>query len=87
MSGAIFLRWFRLYVLSFMFRFMFANMFFEKNPNIKILVMSMTKLYQKSKLHGVAVANGFWVPELRVRKVKIGSKSCFANFLHGEISK
>ena len=38
-SGPIFLRQFRLYVLSFMFRFMFANICFEKNQNIKIYVM------------------------------------------------
>ena len=37
--GPIFLRRFRLYVLSFMFRFMFANICFEKNQNIKIYVM------------------------------------------------
>ena len=30
---------------------------------------------QKSKLH--AVADGLWVVELRVRQVKIGSKSCY----------
>ena len=32
--------------------------------------------HQKSKLH--TVADGFWVAELRVQQVKIGSKSCFA---------
>ena len=37
--GAIFLCRFRLYVLSFMFRFMFANICFEKNQNSKIHVM------------------------------------------------
>ena len=37
--GAIFLRGFRLYMLSFMFRFMFANICFEKNQNRKIHVM------------------------------------------------
>ena len=37
--GAIFLRRFRLYMLSFMFRFMFANICFEKNQNSKIHVM------------------------------------------------
>ena len=37
--GPIFLRRFRLYVLSFMFRFMFANICFEKNENSKIYVM------------------------------------------------
>ena len=42
-SGPIFLRRFRLYVLSFMFRFMFANICFEKNQNIKIHVMFITK--------------------------------------------
>ena len=42
-SGPIFLRRFRLYVLSFMFRFMFVNICFEKNQNIKIHVMFITK--------------------------------------------
>ena len=37
--GPIFLRRFRLYVLSFMFRFMLANICFEKNENSKIYVM------------------------------------------------
>ena len=37
--GPIFLRLFRLYVLSFMFRFMFVNICFEKNQNSKIYVM------------------------------------------------
>jgi hypothetical protein len=39
LNGPIFLRRFRLYVLSFMFRFMFANICFEKNENSKIYVM------------------------------------------------
>ena len=39
LTGAIFLRRFRLYMLSFMFRFMFANICFEKNQNSKIHVM------------------------------------------------
>ena len=38
-NGAIFLRWFRLYMLSVMFRFMFANICFNKNKNSKIHVM------------------------------------------------
>ena len=37
--GAIFLCCFKLYMLSFMFRFMFANICFEKNQNSKIHVM------------------------------------------------
>ena len=37
--GAIFLHRFRLYMLSFMFRFMFANICLEKNQNSKIHVM------------------------------------------------
>ena len=37
--GAIFLRRFRLYILSFKFIFMFANICFEKNQNSKIHVM------------------------------------------------
>ena len=37
-TGPIFLRQFRLYVLCFMFRFMFANTCFEKNENSKIYV-------------------------------------------------
>ena len=35
--------------------------------------------HQKSKLRAVAGAEGFWVAELRVRQLKIGSKSCFGN--------
>ena len=42
-NGPIFLRRFRLYVLFFMFRFMFVNICFEKNQNIKIHVMFITK--------------------------------------------
>ena len=41
--GPIFLRRSRLYVLSFMFRFMFANICFEKNQNIKVHFMFITK--------------------------------------------
>ena len=37
--------------------------------------------HQKSKLRAVAGAEGFWVAELRVRQLKIGSKSCFANLV------
>ena len=33
--------------------------------------------HQKSKLCAVAGAEGFWSAELRVRQLKIGSKSCF----------
>ena len=36
--------------------------------------------HQKSKLRAVAGAEGFWVAELRVRQLKIGSKSCFGKF-------
>ena len=32
--------------------------------------------HQKSKLRAVAGAEGFWVAELQVRQLKIGSKSC-----------
>ena len=42
--GAIFLRRFRLYILSFTFRFMFANICFEKNQNRKIHVMFITNI-------------------------------------------
>ena len=41
---AIFLNRFRLYILSFMFRFMFANICFEKNQNSKIRVMFIEKI-------------------------------------------
>ena len=34
--------------------------------------------HQKSKLRAVAGAELCWVAELRVRQLKIGSKSCFA---------
>ena len=33
--------------------------------------------HQKSKLRTVAGAEGFWVAVLRVRQLKISSKSCF----------
>ena len=36
---------------------------------------------QKSKLHAVAGAERFWVAELRVRQLKIGSKSCFGKYI------
>ena len=35
--------------------------------------------HQKSKLCAVEVADGFWVVELWVRQVKIGSKSYFGS--------
>ena len=35
--------------------------------------------HQKSKLGAVAGAEGFWVAELQLRQLKIGSKSCFEN--------
>ena len=41
--GAIFLNRLRLYMLSFMFWFMFANIRFEKNQNRKIHVMFIDK--------------------------------------------
>ena len=37
--------------------------------------------HQKSKLRAVAGAEGFWVAELRVRRLKTGSKSCFGHYL------
>ena len=37
--------------------------------------------HQKSKLRAVAGAEGFWVAELRVRQLKIGSKSCSVRYL------
>ena len=43
--------------------------------NGKVRVASCN--HQKSKLRTVAGAKGFWVAELRVRQLKIGSKSCF----------
>ena len=36
--------------------------------------------HQKSKLRTVVGAEDFGVAELRVRQVKIGRKSCFANY-------
>ena len=36
--------------------------------------------HQKSKLLAVAVAERFWVAELRVRQFKIGRKSCFGDY-------
>ena len=46
-KGPIFLRRFRLYVLSFILRFMFANICFEKNQNNKIHFMFITKRNMK----------------------------------------
>ena len=43
-AGVIFLRRFRLYVLPFTFRFMFANICFEKNQNSKIHVTFMINI-------------------------------------------
>ena len=37
--GPIFLRRFKLYMFSFTFGFMFANIYFEENQNSKIYVM------------------------------------------------
>ena len=37
--------------------------------------------HQKSKLRAVAGAEGFWVAELRVRQLKIVSKSCFGIYV------
>ena len=45
----------------------------------KVAVALASCDHQKSKLRAVAGAEGFRVAELRVRQVKIGSKSCFAN--------
>ena len=42
-SGPIFLRRFKLYMFSFTFEFMFANICFEKNKNSKIFVMFIIK--------------------------------------------
>ena len=47
----------------------------------KVAVSLASCDHQKSKLHAVAGAEGFWVAELRVWQLKIGSKSCFANYL------
>ena len=41
----------------------------------KVAVALASCDHQKSKLR--AVAEGFWVAELRVRQLKIGRKSCF----------
>ena len=46
----------------------------------KVAVALASWDHQKSKLRAVAGAEGFWVAELRVRQLKIGSKSCFANY-------
>ena len=43
----------------------------------KVAVTLASCDHQKSKLRTVAGAEGFWVAELRVRQLKIGSKSCF----------
>ena len=38
--------------------------------------------HEKCKLRAVAVAEGFWVAELRVWQVKIGHKSCFDIYIY-----
>ena len=43
----------------------------------KVAVAVASCDHQKSKLRAVAVAEGFWVAELRVRQVKIGRNSSF----------
>ena len=43
------------------------------------LAMWMRAVPTKSKLRVVGIVDSFWVAELQVRQVKIGSKSCFAN--------
>ena len=59
--GAIFLLRFRLYVLSFMFRFMFANICFEKNQNIKIHVMFITKHNMKWNMKNQVLPSASYV--------------------------
>ena len=44
--GPIFLRRFKLYMFSFKFGFMFANLCFEKNQNSKIYVMFIINITQ-----------------------------------------
>ena len=46
---------------------------------LKLWLQLPVATIKKSKLRAVAVSDGFWVAELRVRQVKIGHKSCFAN--------
>ena len=48
----------------------------------KVTIVVASCDHQKSKLRAVAGADGFWVAELRVRQLKIGSKSCFVNDAH-----
>ena len=56
------------------------NMRYYKNL-IKLWSVAIASCdHQKSKLHTVASAEGFWVAELWVRQLKIGRKSCFADF-------
>ena len=47
----------------------------------KVAVALASCDHQKSKLRAVAGAERFWVAGLRVRQLKIGSKSCFAYFI------
>ena len=47
----------------------------------KVAVALASCDHQKSKLRAVASAEEFWVAELQVRQLKIGSKSCFVNFI------
>ena len=58
LNGPIFLRRFRLYVLSFMFRFMFANICSEKNQNSKIYVMFIINMKQGFAVFGLFGQSG-----------------------------
>ena len=45
------------------------------------LAMWMRAVPTKSKLRVDGIVDSFWVAELQVRQVKIGSKSCFAPYV------
>ena len=49
-NEAIFLRQFRPYMLSFMFRFMFANICFEKNSKIHVMFIINITVARKNEV-------------------------------------
>jgi hypothetical protein len=77
-------------ILEFFYKKINFGSYWDLKQCLKAKIINQVLLYnkvavascdhQKSKLRAVAVADGFWVAELQVRQVKIGSKSCFAKY-------
>ena len=59
-------------------------MIIEKKLKLKFdkVAVALTSCdHQKSKLRAVAGGEGFWIAELWVRQLKIGSKSCLGYYI------